>query len=209
MDNTTGQELAFRKNEFYRNAYRRTMKWLVFSSLIGACLALILAWMTYDRQQPAYYAAATTGEVLPLHSLSEPVITSVFIVQWSALTVQYIFNLSFDTYQQQLAAAKPSFTPDGWASMSRALQSSGLLKNLVTEKLIMSAVISGTPIIIARMIVHGRYTWRVQMPVLIKFRSASAETQRHFLITMNVQRMPTLDTSQGIQVVDFAAAPAQ
>jgi len=55
------------------------------------------------------------------------------------------------------------------------------------------------------LVINGRYTWRVQMPILVKFTGASGETQRHFVVTMNVQRTNTLDTAQGIRIIDFVA----
>lgn len=209
MDQTAGQDLAFRKNEFYRNAYRRTMKWLVSMLFIGVCLSLALSWMTYHRTQPAYYAAVMTGQVVKMHSLSEPIVTNAFITQWAALLARRIFNLNFSTYQQQLNEAQDRFTSDGWEKMLLALKNSGLITNLVQERLIMSSVVSGTPVILGKFIIHGRYTWRVQMPLLVKFTSASAETQRNFIVTMSVQRVSTLNASQSIQVTDFAAAPVQ
>lgn len=206
--NTDSQDLAFQLNEFYRDTYRRTMKFLIFLVVICAILSCTLAWMTYDRKQPAYFAAATTGEVVPMHSLSEPVITSGFIIQWSALTTRLIYNLSFSSYQQQLSEVRPRFTDTGWARMMTALKSSGFLTELVNSRLIVSSVVSGPPVILERMIIDGRFTWRVQLPLLVTYTSASATSQRSIIITMDVQRVPTLNASQGIQIIDFISKPA-
>jgi hypothetical protein len=164
--------------------------------------------MTYDPKQPPYYAAVTTGEVVSLHALSEPVGTNEFIAQWSALTTRLIYDLSFSTYQQQLAAAKPRFTPEGWDKMMAALKDSGMLSNLVDNRLIITSVVSGPPIILGRLIIHGRYTWRVQMKLLVTYTSANAVKKQRLVVTMNVQRVPTLDAPNGIQVIDFSAALA-
>ncbi|PIZ04166.1 MAG: type IV secretion protein IcmL [Gammaproteobacteria bacterium CG_4_10_14_0_8_um_filter_38_16] len=207
--NTDSQELALQLNKFYRDAYRRTMKWLVFLVVICAILSCVLAWMTYDRKQPLYYAAATNGDVVPMHSLSEPVITSSFIVRWSALTTRLIYNLSFSRYQKQLAQVKPRFTTEGWAKMMSALKASGFLSELVDKRLIISSVVSGPPVILARMIVHGRFTWRVQLPLLVTYTSASTSSQRNIVITIDVQRVPTLNASQGIQIINFLSKPAE
>lgn len=208
-NNTESQELDHQLNEFYRDKYRFAMKCLSFLVITCAILAGIFAWMTYHQKQPAYYAAATTGQVLPLHPLSEPIVTSDFIVEWSALTTRLIYNLTFSNYQTQLSQAQDRFTPVGWERLQAALNSSGLITNLVNNRLIISSVISGPPVILARMIVNGRFTWRVQMRLLVTYTSASAQTQRQMLVTMSVQRIPTLDAAQGIQVTDFSMAPVQ
>lgn len=143
-----------------------------------------------------------------MHSLSEPVVTNRFIVNWTALTARRLFNLSFDSYESKLAAVKDHFTPGGWMQMQDALKSSGLITNMVNNKLIISSVVTGSPVILARMIVNGRFTWRVQMRLQVKFTSASQEEQEALVVTMNVQRIPTLDSAQGIQINDFVTRPA-
>ncbi len=202
--NTQSQDNEFQLNNFYRDSYRRTMKWLSLMVVICAILALILAWITYDQKKPSYYAAITTGQVVPIHPMSEPIVTAQFIESWSARTTGLIYNnLNFATVQQQLNQARDRFTPEGWIKLNDAMK--GLVSQIVGSKLITSSVVSGPPVIVARMIIDGRYTWRVQMRLLVTFTSASASSQRQILVTMNVQRIPTLEASQGIAVTDFTA----
>ncbi|MDP1573963.1 MAG: type IVB secretion system apparatus protein IcmL/DotI [Coxiellaceae bacterium] len=203
--NTESQDLLFQLNAFYRDSYRRTMRFLTTMIFICAVLAVVLVWMSFDKKQPAYYAALTTGEVVPMHPLSEPVLTSDFITEWSALTARSIYNLNFSSYQQQLAAIQSRFTEEGWVKLMNALNSSGMIKQIVDSRLIISSVVSGPPVVISEVVLHGRFTWRVQMLVLVTYTSASEQTQRTIVVTMDVQRVPTLDVSQGIQIVSFNA----
>src|SRR3990167_2046783 len=202
--NTKSQENEFEINDFYRVAYHRTMKWLSLMVVICAILSVILAWMVYDKKQPAYFAAVTTGEVVPMHALSEPVLTKNFILQWSSLTARLVYNLHFNSYQQQLNQIKDRFTPEGWNKMMGAMK--GLIKQITGNRLIMSSVVSWPPVILSQLIIDGRYTWRVQMKMLVTFTRASAISRQHIIVTMNVQRVSTLNASQGVQIVDFNAA---
>lgn len=203
--NTESQDLLFQLNEFYRDSYRRTMSLLTFMILVCALLASVLVWMSFDKKQPEYYAALTTGEIVPMHPLSEPVLTSDFITEWAALTTRSIYNLNFSSYQQQLSAVQPRFTEAGWQKLMAALNGSGMINEVVNSRLILSSVISGPPVVTSEVVLHGRFTWRVQMQVLVTYTSASAQTQRTIIVTMDVQRVPTLDASQGIQVINFKA----
>lgn len=208
MDETESQEIAFQLNELYRDEYRSTMQWLTTMTVVCAILASILVWMSFDRKQPDYYAAMTTGEVIRMHALSEPVVTNAFIIQWSALTARSIYNLNFSSYQQQLAEIQDRFTPEGWAKMMGALKSSGIIDDLVGSRLIISSVVSGPPVVLSPLSLHGRYTWPVQMKLLVTYTSASQQVQRNIIVTMDVQRVPTLDASQGIQIINFVATTA-
>lgn len=200
---TALQELATSKNNAYRDSYRKTIKWLVNMLVVTLILSTMLMWMTLRTKQPMYYAAVTDGEVVPLHSLSEPVITNEFIVSWSALATGRLFNLRFDTYSSQLDALKDRFTTTGWQKLQLAMK--GLIDNLVTNKLIMSAVVSTTPVVLAQMVIDGRMTWRVQMPLLVTFTSANEQKEEKMIVTMNIRRVPTLNVAQGIQISDFEA----
>jgi intracellular multiplication protein IcmL len=190
---------------FYRNSYRKALGAAVLLSTSASVLAAILVMMSWREPQPTYFATTTNGVVTPLYSLSEPVLTSQFILEWASLAARKAFNLDFVHYADQLNEAKPYFTSDGWEKFQGALKSSGMLDTVTDKKVVMSAIVSGTPVVLSRAVVHGRFTWTIQLPVLVSFSSTSEKRKMQMIITMNVQRVPTLDASQGVQISDFAA----
>lgn len=192
----------------YRNSYRKALGAAVLLSISAASLAGILVMMSLKEPQPKYFATTTNGVVKPLYSLTEPVLTSQYILEWASLATRKAFNLDFVHYQDQLTAAEPYFTPSGWEKFQEALKSSGMLQTVMGQKLVMSAIISGTPVVLNRSIRNGRFTWTLQLPVLVSFSSTSEQKKMRFIVTMNVQRVPTLDASQGVQINDFSAANA-
>lgn len=205
-DNTDSQTLAFEENHFYRDNYYRVMRFLSLLIALGVVLAFILAWMSFDRPLPKNYAAITTGQVMPLHALSEPIFNTQFILRWSANIAQSVYNMSFDDYQNDLDKVKESFTSAGWEQMMTALQS--VITTVTGNRVNISSVVSGAPVVLAEMEIHGRYTWRVQMPLLVTYTGASGSTQSHYVVTMSVQRVPTLNRAEGIRVIDFTSMSA-
>lgn len=193
---------------FYRNSYRKALGAAILLSISAASMAGILVMMGVKEPQPKYFATTTNGVVAPLHALTEPVLTSQYILEWASLATRKALNLSFVHYQEQLTEASPYFTPNGWNSFEGALKSSGMLEEITSKKLDMSAIISGTPVVLNRSIMNGRFTWTIQLPVLVSFSSTSEQRKMRFIVTMNVQRVPTLDASQGVQINDFSAANA-
>lgn len=195
---------AFEGNHLYRDQYRRTIKGIVMMSLVTVALAVILVGLIIASPQPKYYATTTSGQVVPMHSLSEPVVTNSYLLQWASLSVRTAFNIDFVNYDSQLDQAKSDFTSSGWSKFIDAMNKSGLLDTVKSKKLEMSAVVDGTPVIINTAIIHGRFTWRVQLPILVTFTSASASSKSYWIVTMNVQRISTLDAYKGIQINDFS-----
>ena len=196
-------ESQYQKNNLYRDHYRMALGGTIFLGIICACLVALFIMMTLTTEQPKYYATTTTGEVIPLQSLSEPVITNSYLLQWASLATRAAYNLDFTNYQSELQAASPFFTPDGFQKLQAAFNSSGLLDTVVQKKLIMSAIVSGAPIIINSFVLYGRHNWVIQLPLLVSFESASEHRRVHVLVTMRVQRVPVLDSEKGIQISDF------
>ena len=200
------QELRSRKNLLYRDHYRRTIKGIVSMSILSIILTLVFIGLMVSEQQPKYFATTTAGEVIPMHPLSEPVITNSYLLQWASLATRASFNMNWVSFQADLNKAKADFTPGGWDKFMGAMKSSGLLSTVQDKKLEMSAIVSGPPVILITSVIHGRFTWRVQLPVLVTFTSASQTKESHWMVTMNIQRISTLDAYKGIQISDFKAA---
>jgi intracellular multiplication protein IcmL len=189
----------------HRDHYRSTIKSIVTLSVVAVVLMLVLGGLMLTTPQPQYYATTTAGEVVPMHSLSEPVITNDYLLQWSGLAVRTAFNMNFVNNDASLAQAKSDFSSSAWDQFMAAIKSSGLLDTISSKKLQMNAVVSAPPVILSSDVVHGRYTWRIQIPLLVTFTSASQTTQSRWLVTMNVQRISTLDAYKGIQISSFSA----
>lgn len=203
MNDETIQSLEMRKNNFFRDRYRWVMKWLSFMVFMSVGLSLILGYLSLQQRTPDYYATTTTGEVIPLYSLAEPVVTSDYIKQWASLRARDIYNLSFANYQDQLNQLQQYFTDAGWGSFKAVIQKSDLVKQVSGQKLDTSAVIYKPPVILAQMLVDGRFTWRIQLPLLVTFTSASEQTQAKYIVTMDIQRVPVIDAAKGIQIKNF------
>lgn len=193
----------FEKNNSYRDKYYKTLSWLIFMGLTAGALSVALAYITMEQKEPDYYATTTAGSNIPLRPMSDPIVTNDYLVKWTSLAVRKAFNLDFVHSAEQLEQAKGYFTPAGWDKFMAALNKSGLLKTVKEKKVMSSAVVSDTPVILNRAMLNGRFTWRVQLPLLVSYTSASDVQKSKFLVTLNVQRVSALDTPEGIQISDF------
>jgi intracellular multiplication protein IcmL len=205
---TERQLAGLKRNEFYRDSYRRILSVLLFFSLISVLLVGALAFLELTEPLPKYYATLSNGRIVPMQALSEPTVTSDYIMQWSSMTMRAAYNLDFVNYQTQLNQAQPYFTADGWNAFMGALNGTGVIDSLQTNKLILAAVVSDTPIVLNRAIINGHYTWSVQVPLLITYSSASENKKQKIIITMTIVRVSGLDTPQGIQINNISESTA-
>ena len=202
---TLSPSLEFSKNKLYCDHYRPTIKGVVVLAATAVAFTFILSYLSVSKEQPSYYASTTNGELIPLHSLSEPVITNKTLLQWASFATRAAFNLDFVHTQSELQDSSAYFTPAGWGKFMQAMNAADVLADVQNKKLQVSAVVADTPVIVNQAILHGRYTWRVQLPLLVTYTSASETTKQHMLITMDVQRVPVLSAPQGILISDFYA----
>ncbi len=203
------QELDYQNNTLYRDHYRVALGATILMALFSVCLSLVFILMMVTERNPKYYATTTTGLIIPLYSLSEPVVTKNYMLQWASLATRAAYNLDFTAYQTELDAASQYFTPDGFSKFKDALTKAGLLTAIQSKKLIMNAIVAGDPVILDEYVQSGRRNWIVQLPLLITFTSASETEHMHLVVTLRIQRVPTLDSVNGIQISDFSAGYKQ
>ena len=68
------------------------------------------------------------------------------------------------------------------------------------------AVATGSPVILDQKVIDGRYSWKVQIPLLVSYQSPNEQTQNKVVAMMIISRVPTVDMPKGIAIVSFIAS---
>lgn len=199
-------QLVTLRNNFYRDGYRRVLVILLIMVVINVVLLGLLGYMLTHRPEPQYFATTSDGKVIPMHALSEPLVTSAELLQWATVAATSANTYDFVNYRKALQDASEYFTPTGWREFQNALKSSNNLDTVISKKLAVSAVATGAPIILDRGLINGTYKWKVQLPLLITYESASTNISQPVVVTMLITRVSTLDTPKGIAIDAFYAA---
>jgi len=138
-------------------------------------------------------------------------------LQWANQAAIASFTYNFVNFRDELQASSGFFTAEGWDQFLTALQQSNILDAVKAKKLIVSAVATRAPIILQKGILNGVYFWRVQMPILVTYQSASEFTQQNnvvtmlitrVVVTMLITRVSTLNSPRGIGIAQFVVGPA-
>ncbi|KTD24579.1 MULTISPECIES: type IVB secretion system apparatus protein IcmL/DotI [Legionella] len=196
------------RNEFYRDGQRKTILALLFSILINFVLASLLVYMITHPPAPKYFATSINGRITPLFPLDEPNQSDSAVLQWANQAAIAAFTYNFVNYRDELQASSGFFTADGWTQFLTALQQSNNLDAVKAKKLIVSAVATRAPIILQKGLLNGVYSWRVQMPILVTYQSASEFSQQNNVVTMLITRVSTLNSPRGIGIAQFVVGPA-
>lgn len=192
--------------EFYRDSYRKVVGALLFCLVAIFLLVGSLVYIISNPPKPKYFATTIDGRIMPLVPLDRPNLGMSALLQWVNTAAVAVYNYNFVNYQQALQEASQFFTPDGWRDFMSALQSSNNLNAVLDKKLIVSAVATGAPVVLQQGLLLGVYSWKVQMPMLVTYQSASQFSQQSVVVTMLVTRISTLDSPLGIGVAQFVVS---
>ncbi len=196
------------RNNFYRDGQRKMMVILLLSILGNFVLASMLAYLITHPPAPKYFATSINGRITPLFALNEPNQSDSAVLQWANQAAIAAFTYNFVNYRSELQASSGFFTADGWDQFLNALQQSNNLDAVKAKKLIVSAVATRAPVILQKGVLNGRFAWRVQMPLLITYQSASEFSQQSNVVTMLISRVSTLNSPRGIGIAQFVVGPA-
>jgi intracellular multiplication protein IcmL len=196
------------RNNFYRDGQRKMIVILLLSILGNFILASMLVYIITHPPAPKYFATSINGRITPLFPLNEPNQSDSAVLQWANQAAIAAFTYNFVNYRSELQASSGFFTAEGWDQFLNALKQSNNLEAVKAKKLIVSAVATRAPVILQKGILNGRFAWRVQMPVLVTYQSASEFTQQSNVVTMLISRVSTLNSPRGIGISQFVVGPA-
>jgi intracellular multiplication protein IcmL len=195
------------RNDFYRDGQRKMMVMLLLSFISNVLMALLLVYLMTHPPAPKYFATSINGRITPLFALNEPNQSDSAVLQWANQAAVAAFTYNFVNYRTELQASSGFFTSEGWTQFLTALEDSNNLDAVRVKKLIVSAVATSAPIILQKGILNGRYSWRVQMPMLVTYQSASEFSQQRNVVTLLISRISTLNSPRGIGISQFVVGP--
>ncbi len=196
------------RNNFYRDGQRKMILVLLVSMAANFVLASLLVYLLTHPPAPKYFATSINGRITPLFPLNEPNQSDSAVLQWANQAAIAAFTYNFVNYRTELQASSGFFTAEGWDQFLTALQQSNNLDAVKAKKLIVSAVATRAPIILQKGVLNGRFSWRVQMPILVTYQSASEFSQQNNVVTMLINRVSTLNSPRGIGISQFVVGPA-
>ncbi|EHL29523.1 type IVB secretion system apparatus protein IcmL/DotI [Legionella drancourtii] len=196
------------RNKFYKDSQRKVILALLVAIVVNLVLASMLVYIVTHPPAPKYFATSINGRITPLFPLNEPNQSDSAVLQWANQAAIAAFTYNFVNYRDELQASSGFFTAEGWDQFLNALQQSNNLDAVKAKKLIVSAVATRAPIILQKGVLNGSYSWRVQMPILVTYQSASEFTQQNNVVTMLITRVSTLNSPRGIGISQFVVGPA-
>jgi intracellular multiplication protein IcmL len=201
VEAAAGTELA--RNALSRQRYEFIMK--VTSGVV--CLAILLAvFIVYLATRPVEYRYFTTdsrGGIREIVALNRPIQTDEEVLNWTTMAVTKAYSMSFANYGQQLNDLKANFNDAGWRGYEQALERAGFLDSLLKNQYVTSAVPRKAPVVVAKGTVNGVYGWRLQIPIIVTFTSASNSSSQEINVEVTVVRRHESENPSGLGIAQI------
>ncbi len=190
-------------NPFYRTNRMRIFTLLILSTGVSFILVGALAYLTVSPPIRDYYQTTFNGKTTRLTALDVPNQSDAAVRLWANQAAIAIFNYDWVEFNQQLLNAKQFFTSSGWSEFVTAMNNSNILQTVSSKKLRVAAVATRHPIVLEKGLLLGNYTWRIQLPLLVTYTSASQTSQQALVVDMLITRIPTTESNRGVGIARF------
>ena len=189
------------RNEYYRDGYRTLQKVVM---LLVVCVIMLIGAMYYvisvHQPQDRYFATTVDGRLVPMVSLSQPNLSSPALMSGVAQASTEVLTFGFHDYRRRLQESSRNFTRTGWESFTTALERSSILEMVQNNRQVVTAAPRAAPVLLWEGLENGRYSWRIEIPLIVTYQSGSQRKTDSLRVTLTVVRVPKLESPNGVGI---------
>ncbi len=145
---------------------------------------------------------------MPSVPLAQSNLPSNQVLIWTMQGIEQIYTYNYKNFPDVLTAIRHYFTAQGYESYMKALDESKNLNTVQDKRLTVTAKVSEKGKIIKEGAVNGIYTWEVQVPIDVNYKSSSESIDQKLVANVEVVRVPLSDSQVGIAIHSITATIA-
>lgn len=196
---------ALSRSALARDRYEFLLKTIYM--LIAALVISVVAnvYLGTRPVQFRYFTTDSQGGIREIVALSRPVQGVEEVLNWTTQVVTKSYSMNFANYAQQLDDLKPNFTDSGWLGYQQALTRAGFVDSMLNNQYVTTAVPQKAPVVVAQGLVNGVYGWRLQVPLIVTFQSASSQSSQTINVEVTVVRRPEIENPKGLGIAQMVS----
>jgi intracellular multiplication protein IcmL len=204
-----GAELVIESRNWYLGQNQKLFKVLFLLTVLLLFSFFLNGWQIVFRPEPRYFAVTHDLRILEMPPLSEPVVESRSLSNWAGDVLVRALSLNFLTWRQTLSDLRSDFEPAGFESFIESLKSGGHLEKIEKERLSLSALISGAPVVTKSFVRDGVMNWHMEMPLVLSYESSTGVVaSQKLLAEMVIQRTQTSLNPRGVVIRQIVLSKA-
>ena len=194
------------RNDYYRDGFRNLLKIaFVEAVIIVGFIVLFVVYMNSHQQRDRYFATTADGRIMQLLPLDRPNMTNAALMSWVAQAATEVMTFGFHDFDRRLQNSSRHFTRRGWESFLKALEGSRILEMVQQQDQVVTAAPRSAPTLLNEGIMNGKYRWIVELPLMVTYRAGSKSRPENSTIVITIERVPTLESVNGVGIVQWLA----
>lgn len=190
---------TFKRGEYYRKNLRTAIYVSLVAILANVTLVILLVLLNLRGTEIRMVAVTDSGELIQLQSRDRVDYTQNQVLNWATLIIPKLYALDFANYRVQLQAQQRYFFPQAWQSYREEFEPT--LNKIKKEKLVLSAAVNGTPVMMGVNLDKQTPMWKLQIPVIMSFQKGEHVSSASYILEMVVQKDPGNNKLRILQVI--------
>lgn len=190
----------------YETGFKNLM-WLVklLGFVIAGLTGLLLYYVVEVVPQDRFYASMAQGQRLRMVALDDPNINDQTLLDWAEQAAVEILTFGFHDIDERFAISRKNFTDAGWQSFGVAMGKSALLKNIMENRQILTAIPREPAKLVSSGLLNGKFTWVIQIQLIVTTRAGGQISNSRMPLLIRVVRLPTEQNPRGIGIETWLA----
>lgn len=180
---------------------------IIFLCCLSILISLVSFFQQYIRPKESYYAVSKSNKTIRIEPIEEINVTPSSLLNWAMVAVTNAYTIDFLNYEKSLQQISEFFTKNGYQKFQQSMEASGRLRDIIANKLIASAVVVDSPVILREGKMGDSYLWEIQMPIAIAYQGPSVQVYKQWLaVTLLVKKVSTAEAKKGIGIENITDA---
>lgn len=125
------------------------------------------------------------------------------IIAWAKDAVLTAYRVDFVNFRSQLQMSELNMTHAGWIAFRDALIESANIRAIQAQKLTASPKLTGEPVLLKKGPFNGRFAWKIEMPLSVRYASSRATMTQDINVTVVVVRHPEYLNPSGLAIAQI------
>lgn len=175
-------------------------------------LTVMVIWnavLSASRPEPKLLGMTNDGRIQELPLLDAPLESRQLLFDWVRRNIPSLYDFNYANYQSQIGKARDFTEKVTLESFMEDMESSGILRKVKNDFLILRANIVNEPIVTSESMIKGRRMWVVEVPMNLVYDSGDVQDGRRrqinqpILFTAWVVRANVLEYDGGLMLAKY------
>lgn len=198
------------RERYRRDRFHYLIRMAVSLAALVTFLSVVACVLFLRGPVYKYVMVDPTGRLINMVPLEQPNMSDADVIAWAVDSVTRVYTFDFANYRRQFQAAQSLLTQVGYMGFEKALKDSGNFVAVRENRYVTTAVPNGPARLVGKGAITNalgetRYSWVVEFPMLITYRSSKQSTTQDLNTRVTLVRLPEYINRQGLGIRQIIA----